>query len=41
MKCKRCDSTEAYIQTAEDSIYREVFCPVCKWKKWLKNYNKK
>jgi len=41
MKCKRCGSDQVYIQQAEDSHFKEVFCPVCEWRKWLKYYNKK
>ena len=41
MFCKQCEGNEAYIQTAEDSNFKEVYCPVCNWKQWLKHYNQK
>ena len=41
MLCKRCGSDQAYIQQADDSFLKEVFCPVCKYKTPLKFYNKK
>ena len=41
MKCKRCQSNQAYIRQVEDSHAKEVYCPECQWKEWLREYNKK
>lgn len=40
MKCPQCNGNQAYIQQAEDSHAKEVFCPECLWRCWLKFYRK-